>query len=39
MVKKLEWDSDFFGYQVGLKIINSLDEFQLNPLLEELNPI
>jgi dTDP-4-amino-4,6-dideoxy-D-galactose acyltransferase len=36
MVKKLEWDSNFFGYQVGLKTINSIDEFQLNPLLEEL---
>jgi len=36
MVKNLEWDSDFFGYPVGLKIINSIDEFHLNPLLEEL---
>ena len=36
MVKKLEWDSSFFGYQVGLKTINSIDEFRLDLLLEEL---
>lgn len=36
MVKKLEWDSNFFGYQVGLKTVNSIDEFRLDLLLEEL---
>jgi len=36
MVKKLEWDSNFFGYQVGLKTINSIEEFQLDSLMEEL---
>lgn len=36
MVKKLEWDTKFFGYQIGLKTIYSVGEFQINPLLEEL---
>ena len=35
MVKKLEWDSNFFGYPVGLFVVNPLHEFPYTEFIEE----
>ena len=35
MIEKLEWDSAFFGYQVGKVILKSIDEYDLINLVNE----